>query len=218
MLEMPLPPVKRVAGKKPKSAQSRPLDLSYWKKSSGGARWVIREVPRDMPIRCTETDKAHLAHGTAREEAFLDDIDATIRLLVQGRMRNPRIQAAALNCFGKRTAIGERWDTRLVILFYEHMNKLRVSRGLPEITSKRIQKTITVIEKIDEKMDGYKLGGRGQKRSKEKKRRPTRKRRKLIADQRRRAKKAAHNVVVEHVKNLGKRFRTIRINANTHDR
>lgn len=196
MLEMPLSSAKRVAGKRPRQAWLYRPRHPHRVKGTGGKRWVIREVQRDTQIRCTKTDKVHLAHGTASEEAFLDDIDTTIRLLVRNGFRNPRHQAAMLNRIGKRTAINERWDARLVILFYERMNKLKVSRGLPEITPKRTQKTFTIVEKIDD----YKPGGWGRKRNKLKKRNHTRKKRKLMNDQRRRGKKAAENVVVEHIR------------------
>lgn len=202
MLEMPLSSAKRVAGKRPKHTWLYRPRHPHRVKGTGGKRWVIREVQRDTQIRCTKTDKAHLAHGTASEEAFLDDIDTTIRLLVRNGFRDPRHQAAMLNRIGKRTAINERWDARVVILFYERMNKLRVSRGLPEITPKRTQKTFTIIEKIDdyENIDDYMPGEWGRKRNKLKKRNPTRKKRKLMNDQRCRARKAAQNVVVEHVR------------------
>lgn len=159
-------------------------------------RYVIREVERDTQISCTKTDKAHLAYGTANEEVFLDAIDSTIRSLVRSGIRNPQHQAAALNRTGKRTALNEKWDARLVILFYQRMNRLRVSRGLSKIRPKQREKKFTIIEEIYDDLPGE----WSPKRKIVKKKKPSGKRMRPNRAKRLRVSETNKYVIVERVR------------------
>ena len=94
------------------------------------------EERRPMLVTFTCAVRQQLGCDLAGEEAFLDEVNGHVRHLVVNGIKHPRAQAEALNKKRIKTALGDQWSLRLLLLFYERMNELRKSRGQAPIKSK----------------------------------------------------------------------------------